>query len=288
MVHFEKRTEMQDYLLLCLKKVLSIHKRLPPGGVLIFLPGQQEIEFVVKQLLEEAQKIKRQRAVKRSRESKKAKVAGDEETVDFSDIDSQSESEEEEEELLDQETKKRLVGHKWSYLDLDAEDSLLDRSRETDQMAGSSEKQTKKKSSSSEKALPEPVESEEEVLDIKACALYARLEVDRQQQVFELVDEKKERLIVVATNVAETSITIPGIRYVVDSGREKVRVFHQRNGVSRFEIKWISKASAAQRAGRAGKSPLHLLFVLKLFLLLGRDTQQGHCYRLYSSAVYET
>lgn len=95
------------------------------------------------------------------------------------------------------------------------------------------------------------------------------------------------RLVVVSTNVAETSLTIPGIRYVIDCGRAKEvsqcgtgyrsffthidsqRRYNMTNGVQSFPVSWISKASAAQRAGRAGR------------------TGPGHCYRLYSSALYE-
>jgi ATP-dependent RNA helicase DHX37/DHR1 len=80
---------------------------------------------------------------------------------------------------------------------------------------------------------------------------------------------KGSRLCIVATNVAETSLTIPGIRYVVDTGRAKERKYEEKTGVQSFEIDWVSKASAGQRAGRAGR------------------TGPGHCYRLFSSAVYE-
>ncbi|CAA6659189.1 unnamed protein product [Spirodela intermedia] len=97
--------------------------------------------------------------------------------------------------------------------------------------------------------------------------LYAMLPADEQLRVFRDIPEG-QRLVVVATNVAETSLTIPGIKYVVDSGREKVKNYNHRNGLAAYEIKWISKASAAQRAGRAGR------------------TGPGHCYRLYSSAVF--
>uniref|UniRef100_A0A4W3H6F4 Activating signal cointegrator 1 complex subunit 3 n=1 Tax=Callorhinchus milii TaxID=7868 RepID=A0A4W3H6F4_CALMI len=76
------------------------------------------------------------------------------------------------------------------------------------------------------------------------------------------------RLCVVATNVAETSLTIPGIKYVVDCGKSKRRFYDQLTGVSTFRVTWISQASANQRAGRAGR------------------TEPGHCYRLYSSAVF--
>ncbi len=73
----------------------------------------------------------------------------------------------------------------------------------------------------------------------------------------------------VATNIAETSLTIPGIKYVVDSGKAKQKIYEPKIGLEKFAITWISKASANQRAGRAGR------------------VAPGHCYRLYSSAVYE-
>ncbi|VDN27667.1 unnamed protein product [Gongylonema pulchrum] len=76
------------------------------------------------------------------------------------------------------------------------------------------------------------------------------------------------RTCVIATNVAETSLTIPAVRYVVDSGREKCRFYDPVTGVSQFRVTWISQASADQRAGRAGR------------------VQAGDVYRLYSSAVY--
>ena len=76
------------------------------------------------------------------------------------------------------------------------------------------------------------------------------------------------RLIVVATNIAETSITIPGIRYVVDCGRAKTKTVDPATGVSQFRVQWISKASSEQRKGRAGR------------------TGPGHVYRLYSSALF--
>jgi ATP-dependent RNA helicase DHX37/DHR1 len=97
--------------------------------------------------------------------------------------------------------------------------------------------------------------------------LYSLLSTEEQALVFQLPPEG-HRLIVVATNVAETSITIPGISYVVDSGRQKCRNYHAATGMASYDVMWISKASADQRAGRAGR------------------TGPGHCYRLYSSSLY--
>ncbi|KAI5350254.1 hypothetical protein L3X38_003145 [Prunus dulcis] len=96
---------------------------------------------------------------------------------------------------------------------------------------------------------------------------YAMLHVKDQLHVVEEVREG-ERLVVVATNVAETSLTIPGIKYFVDTGREKVKSYNSLNGMEIEEVQWISNASAAQRAGRAGR------------------TEPGYCYHLYSSAAY--
>jgi len=102
-----------------------------------------------------------------------------------------------------------------------------------------------------------------------ACILplYSLLSTEAQAKIFAPAPEN-HRLIVIATNIAETSITIPGISYVVDAGRQKCRNYNSGTGVASYDIMWISKASADQRAGRAGR------------------TGPGHCYRLYSSSLY--
>lgn len=64
--------------------------------------------------------------------------------------------------------------------------------------------------------------------------------------------------------MAETSLTIPNIRYVIDSGKEKRRDFDPITGISQFNVGWISKASAEQRSGRAGR------------------VQAGHAYRFFN------
>ncbi|CAD7700877.1 unnamed protein product [Ostreobium quekettii] len=102
---------------------------------------------------------------------------------------------------------------------------------------------------------------------VTVLPLYGLLPASKQAKVFESRSDGS-RLIVVATNVAETSITIPGIRYVVDSGRSKQKILEPGGGSARFEVRWVSKAAADQRAGRAGR------------------TVPGHTYRLYSSAHF--
>lgn len=80
--------------------------------------------------------------------------------------------------------------------------------------------------------------------------LYARLSAAEQNRAFQ---PHSGRRIVLATNVAETSLTVPGIRYVIDSGRARISRYSPRAKVQRLPIEAISQASAAQRAGRCGR-----------------------------------
>ncbi|KAI1342070.1 P-loop containing nucleoside triphosphate hydrolase protein [Xylariaceae sp. FL0016] len=98
--------------------------------------------------------------------------------------------------------------------------------------------------------------------------LYSLLPTKDQMRVFEDPPDGS-RAIILATNIAETSLTIPGVKYVFDCGRSKERIFNSETGVQTYEVGFISKASANQRSGRAGR------------------TAPGHAWRLYSSAVYE-
>src|SRR5690606_2647306 len=81
--------------------------------------------------------------------------------------------------------------------------------------------------------------------------LYARLSQAEQERIFH--PEGSGRRVVLATNVAETSLTVPGIRYVVDSGLARVKRYSWRNKVEQLRIEPISQASANQRAGRCGR-----------------------------------
>ncbi|HJT93736.1 MAG TPA: ATP-dependent RNA helicase HrpA, partial [Mycobacterium sp.] len=99
------------------------------------------------------------------------------------------------------------------------------------------------------------------VARIEVLPLYARLPTAEQQRVFQ---PHTGRRIVLATNVAETSLTVPGIRYVVDPGTARISRYSRRTKVQRLPIEPISQASAAQRAGRSGR------------------TAPGVCIRLYS------
>lgn len=96
--------------------------------------------------------------------------------------------------------------------------------------------------------------------------LYGRLSAAEQAKVFQ---PHPHRRIVIATNVAESSITVPNIRYVVDTGTARISRYSARSGVQRLPIEAVSKASADQRKGRCGR------------------VGPGVCVRLYSEADYE-
>ena len=88
--------------------------------------------------------------------------------------------------------------------------------------------------------------------DIEVLPLYARLSNAEQNRVFN-TGKRRGRRIVLATNVAETSLTVPGIRYVIDPGFARISRYSHRSKVQRLPIEAISQASANQRKGRCGR-----------------------------------
>jgi ATP-dependent helicase HrpA len=114
--------------------------------------------------------------------------------------------------------------------------------------------------------------------DTEILPLYARLSAAEQHRVFEPPGTSQRhtghrgatRRIVLATNVAETSLTVPGIRYVIDPGTARMSRYSRRLKVQRLPIEPISQASAIQRAGRCGR------------------TADGICIRLYSDEDFQS
>ena len=103
--------------------------------------------------------------------------------------------------------------------------------------------------------------------DLDVLPLYARLSSAEQHRVFEpgrFAHSRLGRRVVLATNVAETSLTVPGIHYVIDPGTARISRYSHRTKVQRLPIERISQASASQRAGRCGR------------------TADGVCIRLYT------
>lgn len=96
---------------------------------------------------------------------------------------------------------------------------------------------------------------------IVALPLYAALSPHQQLKIFEKLP-KGRRKIILATNIAETSITVPGVKYVIDSGLRKVKIWKHDLGLSTLLTTPISQASARQRAGRAGRESAGKVFRL--------------------------
>ncbi|MCE3607981.1 ATP-dependent RNA helicase HrpA [Massilia sp. P8910] len=85
---------------------------------------------------------------------------------------------------------------------------------------------------------------------VEILPLFARLSVEEQEKVFKITNARR---IVLATNVAETSLTVPGIRYVVDAGLARVKRYSFRNKVEQLQVEPIAQSAANQRAGRCGR-----------------------------------
>ncbi|CAL0329722.1 unnamed protein product [Lupinus luteus] len=102
------------------------------------------------------------------------------------------------------------------------------------------------------------------IAELMICPIYANLPTELQAKIFEPTPEGA-RKVVLATNIAETSLTIDGIKYVIDPGFCKMKSYNPRTGMESLLITPISKASAMQRAGRSGR------------------TGPGKCFRLYTA-----
>lgn len=106
-----------------------------------------------------------------------------------------------------------------------------------------------------------------EVPKILVLPLFAALPQAAQQRVFQPAPPKT-RKIILATNIAETSVTVSGVRFVIDCGKAKMKQFRSRIGLDSLLVKPISKSAAIQRKGRAGREA------------------PGQCYRLYTEQSY--
>lgn len=118
-------------------------------------------------------------------------------------------------------------------------------------------------------ALADKISKLDNPRPILILPIYSQLAADLQAKIFEPAPEGT-RKVVVATNIAETSLTIDGIRYVVDSGYCKLKTYNPRLGMDALLLCPASQSSANQRSGRAGR------------------TGPGKCYRLFTSSAYVT
>ncbi len=241
--HFALRSRA-DYVEEVIEKVKRAHRKLPQGGILVFLTGQKEIREVANRLRAEIRG-----GAQHNASTPRVEIAAGEAPLEAEDMELQgpSKSEPDHDDFDDVE----ILTHSDEEAE-EAEFDISDNEEEDDEPARPTT----------------PSSSRDPYTSVHILPLYSQLPTSEQLKVFD-PPPPNSRLIILATNVAETSLTIPHIRYVFDTGRSKERRYNLDTAVQSFEIDYISKASAAQRAGRAGRSG------------------PGHCWRLYTSAVYE-
>ena len=103
---------------------------------------------------------------------------------------------------------------------------------------------------------------------MKVLPLYGSLPIIDQMRVFESLG-RNTRKVICATNIAETSLTLPGIVHVIDAGFVKISAYNPKNGLDSTVVVPVSQAAANQRAGRAGR------------------VRSGSCYRLYTQEQFD-
>ncbi|KAM9360828.1 putative ATP-dependent RNA helicase DHX37 [Symphorus nematophorus] len=241
-IHFNKRTPLEDYTGEVFHKTCKIHRMLPPGGILVFLTGQAEVHSLCRRL-RKAFPFRRGNT-----------TTGEDEQADTSEA------------MRKFKKAKQKKTVSLPRIDLDNYSALPVDEGDEDREAGIGDEEDDEGSDLEIGDDPDKAKADPSI-PLYVLPLYSLLAPEQQAKVFR-PPPPGTRLCVVATNVAETSLTIPGIKYVVDCGRVKKRFYDRVTGVSSFKVTWTSQASANQRAGRAGR------------------TEPGHCYRLYSSAVF--
>lgn len=262
-VHFNKVTAA-DYVKEAYNKVVKIHTKLPEGGILVFVTGQKEVRQLVHRL-RKTFPYKPQLKGVQANNGKKIKESTSEDSFDEEDWDMVKVKKIKVRKKKVKSVQKKKKPTELPKVNLDLyrlPNERLDKTQENfdDEEMNSDDSNL---DDDEDQPTPEFVQSQ----PMWVLPLYSVLSSEKQALVFQDPPEGC-RFCVIATNVAETSITIPHIKYVVDSGRQKSRIYDKMTGVSSFVVTYTSKASANQRAGRAGR------------------VGPGDCYRLYSSAVY--
>ncbi|CAH8536978.1 unnamed protein product [Schistosoma intercalatum] len=282
--HFAKVTH-PDYLKAAFRKVVSIHKTSPPGGILVFVTGQQEANTLCSWLTRAFPKMDDQKVNLTNEKSNKTHKHQKQTKKLKESVNAAAPSNSLDSTVLEEKDQfnSGIDLNNFDIIPVDEETEIGHTRINSKEVISTKEKQSNKVTYETvNDSDVEEIGEDDDILGqineirnesypgpVYALPFYSLLSPERQQSVFQPPPEN-HRLIVVATNVAETSITIPNIRFVVDTGKVKTKVYEPATGTSSFEIIWISQASAEQRAGRAGR--------------IG----PGHCYRLYSSQIFSS
>ncbi|OLL25393.1 putative ATP-dependent RNA helicase prh1 [Neolecta irregularis DAH-3] len=108
----------------------------------------------------------------------------------------------------------------------------------------------------------------DDCIKILPLPLFASLSQSKQMQVFQPAPANT-RKVILSTNIAETSVTVPGVTYVIDTGLVKIKSYSEKSGLETLTVQGISKSSAKQRTGRAGREG------------------PGRCFRLYTESAFD-
>ncbi|KAK6590343.1 ATP-dependent RNA helicase [Cryptosporidium xiaoi] len=310
-IHFSKHTP-DDYILAAYRKILQIHKKLPAGSILVFVTGKREVKTLVDMINKRFNKRSKKKAIKKyySEDSSVSKLnclldlkENDDEIDEELEIDNFDDCciEDEyqdviefDEEDSEDENEEDVIVQEYVEYTIDTEKNLEDKMNTDTIWNNFNERDNRKRKIRLHKDVDPTVwkgggcieesgeangsidtktkfmeKSKDSTVILKPIPLYASMSYDEQKEAFKLPESNNIRHVIISTNVSETSITIPNVRYVIDTGKEKRRQYSKNMDSSQFKVEWISKASSNQRSGRAGR------------------VGPGHCYRLYSSSVFE-
>lgn len=243
-IHFNKHT-VDDYAKEAYHKTIKIHTKLPEGGILIFVTGQHEVNNLVRKLRKAfpyKTPVNGSKKVAKDQE-KKVQVFSDPETSDDDEYNIRMA-------IKHAKRAKKKLASQLALPQINLDNyKLPSDDTEADLFEGSDDGESDSELGSDTNL--EHLDAIRSGQPLWVLPLYSLLPSEKQQQVFDAPPDGT-RLCVVTTNVAETSLTIPNIKYVVDSGRQKTRLYDKVTGVSSFVVTFTSKAAANQRAGRAG------------------------------------
>ena len=243
---YHSKVTSSNYLEEAFKLCIKIHSKLPDGNILIFLTGKKEILQLCEKLKNEFKNVN--------------KIDNNNEKI----IDENNNENNNNNENYNENNNENNNKNENNINEINKNSENI-----MEELNNEQEKNKNNINLESEDNLSENSEKKE-LISYKPSIilpLYSSMSPEDQMKIFQKYPSN-HRMIVVSTNVAETSLTIPNVRYVIDSGRVKKRIYKNGLSFSTFQIEWISQASAEQRMGRAGR------------------TCEGYCYRLYSNGLY--
>ncbi|KAH9421832.1 ATP-dependent RNA helicase dhx37 [Dermatophagoides pteronyssinus] len=256
-IHFSKYTN-PNYIQEAFKKVCKIHSISQPGGILVFVTGRTEVLSLCRML---KAKFPITHRIDREKQSNMTKTddENNEQIIEKSIDDMSSKN--------DMNSKLRINLDVYSINPVETSEKIIDGLDLYDNDSNDADENENNNDNEEDEDITEDLGFLTTTEPLYCLPLYSMMPSKKQAMVFQ-PPPVGCRLCVIATNIAETSLTLPNIRYVIDTGKVKNVVYDRMTSVSTFVIEWTSKASADQRSGRAGR------------------TSAGHCYRLYSSAVF--